>query len=108
MIEANSGIIAACLPLLRQPFLTVFRCFSRSTNASNRARTHSYEKREVRQHQRGNSILVETVDIEASGMRESQEEMVKKGGDIYVMSDVSVTSTPRRDEPMVTRPRPFD
>ena len=99
VIEANSGIIAACLPLLRQPFVNIFGRFAPTTR-----RTADSNGGYVQNYGHGSNFRLDnshrsfrpaghTVEIgqqsRASG--ESEEHIV--GKDIYVLRDVSVTST---------------
>lgn len=104
VIEANSGIIAACLPVLRQPFVMIFGRFfpSRMGTSQNRNGSYRLDSRTGGRMPHGQFSGVKNSQVECDIMqfdRESQEEIIKGGKEgIYVTNDVSVTSTLRKED----------
>lgn len=96
VIEANSGIITACLPTLRQPFVRVFgraaqvtrrqSTISGATIDKNRLSRLTFDKEHVSSSQT-NTVVASQHD------RESHEHILGRDSNIFVSRDIRITST---------------
>jgi len=95
VIEANSGIITACLPTLRQPFVRIFGRAAEATRRQSTVSGVSLTRRISRlgfASGQGSKSQNNTV-VASQQARESEEQMMAKEGSIYVLRDIRVTSS---------------